>query len=329
MTTKLFITRSIGQEAIKKLKKQKGLKVEVYKEAKKIPRQLLLKKVKGVDIIVSLLTERIDKQVFQAAGDQLKLIANYAVGFNNIDLDEAKKRSILVTNTPCSEVSESVAEHAIALMFSLCHRLVEADQFTRKGKYAGWDPDLFLGTDIMGKTIGIIGAGRIGTNVIRRLYDGFGVKIIYHNQTRVPELEKTYKALYRSKEQLLKESDIISLHVPLLPSTFHLISKKEFKLMKKTAFLINTARGPIIDEKALLQALAKKQIAGAGLDVYECEPLIDCDPNDHLELRQFPNVILTPHTASATIEARTAMAKTVVQNILAFLQGKIPPNLVQ
>lgn len=326
---KLFMTRSIDNEAIQELKKQKCLKVEVYKNEKKISRKELLKQVKGTNIIVSLLTERIDKQVFQAAGDELKLVANYAVGFNNIDLEEAKKRGIMVTNTPCPEVSETVAEHAIALMFGLCHRLIEADQFTRKGKYTGWDPDLFLGTDIMGKTIGILGAGRIGTNVIRRLHDGFNVKILYHNHSRVPELEDKYHAIYRSKTQLLKESDIISIHVPLLPSTFHFLSTKEFALMKKTAFLINTARGPIIDEKALLQALAKKQITGAGLDVYECEPMIDCDPNDHLELRRFPNVILTPHTASATIEARAAMSKAIVQNVLAFLQGKTPPNLVQ
>jgi glyoxylate reductase len=329
MTMKLFMTRSIGNEAIKILKKQKNLKVKVYQKDKKISRRELLDGVKGATILVSLLTEKIDKQVLNVAGEQLKLIANYAVGFNNIDIEEAEKRGILITNTPCPEVSETVAEHAIALMFGLCHRLIEADQFTRKGKYTGWDPDLFLGTDIMGKTIGILGAGRIGTNVIRRLHDGFHVKILYHNHSRAPELEEKYHAIYRSKIQLLKESDIISIHLPLLPSTFHFLSTREFTLMKKTAFLINTARGPIIDEKALLQALAKKQIAGAGLDVYECEPLIDCDPNDHLELRQFSNVILTPHTASATIEARMAMSRTVIDNILAFLEKKTPPNLVQ
>ena len=181
----------------------------------------------------------------------------------------------------------------------------------------------------MGKTLGIVGGGRIGEAVVRRLHDGFDVKILYHDVRRNLSLEKKTMAKFRSLPQLLRESDFVSLHVPLLPTTRHLISTKELKVMKKTAFLINAARGPIVDERALVKALAKKQIAGAGLDVYECEPMIDCDPRDNLELRRMRNVVLTPHTASATIEARQAMSRVAAQNILAFIAGHKPPNQIQ
>ena len=326
MLTNIFVTRSIPDSGIKMLKKHRGIKLDIYEHDKKIPRKELLHRVRGVDILLSLLTEEINAEVFDAAGPQLKMIANYAVGFNNIDVGEAKKRGIIVTNTPGQEISETVAEHAITLIFGLAHRLVETDRFTRAGKYHGWGPQMFLGTDVYGKTLGVIGTGGIGEALIRRMHDGFGVHIYYHDVQRKPELEKKFGARYASKMELLKKSDFVSLHVPLLPSTTHLISTKELKAMKKTAFLINTARGPVVDEKSLVRALQKKEIAGAGLDVYECEPFIDCDPKDTLELRKLPNVILTPHTASATIETRQAMSTRAAENILAFLQGKQPPN---
>ncbi|MFC1787892.1 2-hydroxyacid dehydrogenase [Patescibacteria group bacterium] len=329
MIYKVLVTRQIPDQGIKMLKKDKRLKLEIYPHDTKIPRRELLKRVKGKDIILSILTEKMDKEVFEAAGPQLKMIANYAVGFDNVDLVEAAKRGIAVSNTPSEKVNESVAEHAIALMFALSHRIVEADTYTRAGKYKAWGPQVLLGTDLAGKKIGIIGSGRIGSAIVQRLHDGFGVEILYNDPKRNPDLEKKTKAKYRSLNQLLKEADIVSLHVPLFDSTRHLISTKELKLMKKTAYLINTARGPVIDEKALVRALKKGEIAGAGLDVYECEPLIDCDPKDKLDLRQMTNVVLTPHTASATLETRQAMSRIAAENILAFIKGKKPPNLVK
>lgn len=326
MNHKIFVTRDIPDEGLNMLRKLKNVTLDIYPGDKAIPRKELLKRVKDADILLSLLTEKVDTQLFDAA-PKLKMIANYAVGFDNIDLKEAKKRNIAVTNTPHANVSETVAEHTIALIFALCHRIPEADRFTRAGRYEGWGPKMLLGTDLWKKTVGIIGAGRIGGAVLRRLRDGFETKVIYHDIKRNLEFEKATGAKYRTKDQLLKESDFISLHVPLCTATRHLISTREFKLMKKTAFLINTARGPIVDEKALLKALRDKDIAGAGLDVFECEPMIDCDPRDNLELRRMENVVLTPHTASATTEARQAMSRVAGENIIAFIKGKTPPNL--
>ena len=329
MIFKIFVTRSIPDAGLKLLHAHKSVSVEIYERDQQIPRKELLKRVKGVDIILSILTEKIDKQVMDAAGPQLKMIANYAVGFDNIDLKEAAKRGIVVTNTPHERVNESVAEHTIALMFSLAHRILETDAFMRAGKYHAWGPKLMLGSDLVGKTIGIIGSGRIGSSVVKRLKDGFGMKIVYTDVKRNMDLEKNTGAKYRTLEKLLAESDYVSIHVPLLKSTHHLIGAKQLKMMKPTAFLINTARGPVIDEKALVSALVKKEIAGVGLDVYECEPFIACNPRDSKILRQMKNVVLTPHTASATVEARQAMSETAAKNILAFVKGKEPMNAVK
>lgn len=325
----IFVTRDIPNEGLNLLRKDKHISLEIYERDQQIPRKELLKRVRDKDIILSILTEKIDKEVMDAAGSSLKMIANYAVGFDNIDVKEALKRKIIVTNTPHDRVNESVAEHTIALIFALTHRIVETDAFTRAGKYHAWGPKTFLGTDLIGKTIGIIGTGRIGSAVVKRLHDGFHMKVVYTNPNRNPELETTTGAKYRPLEKLLKESDIVSLHVPLLKSTWHMIGAKQFKMMKPTAFLINTARGPIVDEKALVHALHTKEIAGAGLDVFECEPLIACNPRDTKELRRMPNVVMTPHTASATIEARQAMSRVAAENILAFIHGKTPPNFIQ
>lgn len=329
MTYNVLVTRDIPDEGLALLKKEKNIKLDIYEKDTPIPRKELLKRAKGKDIILSILTEKMNKEVMDAAGDSLKMIANYAVGFDNIDLKEAAKRNIVVTNAAHPNVSESVAEHTIGLMFALAHRIVETDKFTRAGKYKSWGPKLLLGTDLVGKTIGIIGTGRIGSGVVRRLHDGFDMKVLYHDIQKNPDLEKQTGAKYRSLNQLLKQSDFVSLHVPLLPSTKGLIGTSELKLMKKTAFLINTSRGPVVQEKALLKALTKGEIAGAGLDVYECEPLIDCDPKDNLELRKLDNVVLTPHTASATIETRQAMSVVAAKNIIAFIKGKKPPNMIK
>lgn len=323
----IFVTRPIPDAGIKYLQKQKGFQVIVRKKDSIIPRRELLKSAKGMDAILSILTDQIDAELMDAAGPQLKIIANYAMGFNNMDVKAAKKRGITLTNTPAPEIADAVADHAIALMLALSHRIVEADTFTRAGKYHGWGPNLLIGTDLHKKTIGIIGMGRIGQAVARRA-QGFGIKILYHNRSRAPQAEKEFNAKKVSLNTLLKKSDIVSLHVPLLPSTKHLIGARELNLMKPTAFIINTARGPIIKEIALLRALHNKKIAGAGLDVFECEPLTDCNPRDHLEFRKMNNVIMTPHIASSTIEARQSMSLIAAKNITAVLRNKKPLNPV-
>ncbi len=302
------------------------MRVEVYPNDQVIPRKDLLKNIKGCDALLCLLTDKIDGEILDAAGPQLKIVANYAVGFDNIDLAAAKKRGIPVTNAPSDAVNESVAEHAFSLMLALAHRIPEGDAFAKAGKYSGWSPTHFIGTDMFGKTLGIIGAGRIGSAVARRAVSGFGMKLVYADGHENLQIERDYKGQRMPMDKLLQTADFVSLHVPLLPSTKHLISTDEFSLMKKTAFLVNTARGPVVDEKALLRALKTKRIAGAALDVFECEPSIDCDIADHLELKSFSNVILTPHIASATIEAREAMSMVAAQNILAVLSGKTALN---
>lgn len=326
MKYSVFVTRDIPDEGLKILAQNDQLDVRVYEHNKKISREELLAEMPNTDILLSILTEKIDAEVMDAAKGRLKMIANYAVGFDNIDIPAAKERGIIITNAPNEKISESVAEHTIALILALAHRIVETDTFTRAGKYESWGPKLLLGTDIAGKTVGIIGTGAIGSMVVKKLKLGFGMNVVYNDIKPNETLEKEVGATFMEKDELLKVADVISLHVPLLPATHHLISEHELSLMKPTAFVINTSRGPVIDEKALLIALQNKKIGGAGLDVYECEPLIDCDPTDTLELRAFPNVVLTPHTASATEGTRQAMSKVAAQNIIAFVSGEKPPN---
>lgn len=316
-----FNPKGFADQGLAKLKAS-GHTLKIAKETYGISRKDMLALVKGADAVWPLLTEKIDEDFFKAAGQQLRIVANYAVGFDNVDLAEAKKRGVIVTNTPHDVVNEAVAEHTFALMLSLARRIPEADVYAKAKKYKGWNPTLMLGSDLSGKTMGIIGAGRIGAAAARRAVNGFGMKLVYSDQRRNPDIEKALGAKFVTMEKLLETSDFVSLHVPLLPSTRHLISTAEFAQMKKTAFIINTARGPIVDEKALLRALKTKRIAGAGLDVFECEPEIDCDIKDNLELKNFPNVILTPHIGSATIEAREAMGLVAAENILAVLSGK-------
>ncbi len=321
----IVITRAISDAGSNLLKAQKSFKVKISKNNRVLSHDELKKFVNGADAILSLLTDHIDGEVMDAAGSQLKVIANYAVGFDNIDLDAAKKRGIIVTNAPGDVVNESVAEHAIALMLALAHRIPEADRFTKAERYRGWEPMLLMGTLLYGKVFGIIGTGRIGGAAARRA-TGLGMKVLYTDLRREKEIEKATGALYCSKEELLRMADVVSVHVPLLPSTKYLIDTAEFAMMKKTAFLINTARGPIVREKALLRALKTNRIAGAALDVFESEPAIDSDLSDHLELKSFDNVILTPHTASATTEARQQMSEVAAQNIIAVLSGKLALN---
>ncbi len=317
---KVFITRKIPNKGINLLK-DKGWEVEIGPEGK-ISREDLLAGVKGVEAILSVLTEKIDGEVMEAAGPQLKVIANYAVGYNNIDVEEAKKRNIIVTNTP-GVLTEAVSEHAVALLFAVAERIVEADRYTRAGKYEAWGPELLLGTSIKEKTLGIIGLGRIGSEVARRMQDGFDLKIIYYDVHRNEDLEKKYGIEYKEIDDLLKEADFISLHTALTKETKHLISRERLQLLKPTAYLINTSRGPIIDEKALVEVLRDKKIAGAALDVYENEP--ELTPG----LAELENAVLTPHIASATKETRDKMAEMAANNVIAVLEGKDPLNPVK
>ncbi|MBI5621543.1 D-glycerate dehydrogenase [Candidatus Falkowbacteria bacterium] len=319
---KVFVTRSIPEAGLALLRQQKNVRLIVSPHDRVLTRAELLRGVKGADAILCLLTDKIDGAVMDSAGPQLKGIANYAVGFDNIDLAAAKKRGIWVSNTPGASTN-AVAEHAVALLLALMHRLPEADRFVRAGKYKGWAPMLLTGSELPGRTLGIVGVGRIGSALAHRLADGFGLRVVYSDVIRNIQLEKQFKAKRLSLRQLLRQADVVSLHVPLLPSTRHLIGAKELKLMKPTAYLINTSRGPVVDEKALVTALRHQTIAGAGLDVYEFEPKLA--PG----LAKLNNVILTPHIASATLEARTAMAIMAAKNIIHIIAGKRPPHLAQ
>lgn len=312
----VYVTRMIPKPAIDLLKEH--CEVEINSEDRVLTKEELLANVRGRDAVLCLLTDAIDADVFEAAGQQCKIFANYAVGFNNIDLAAATKQGILVSNTP-GVLTDTTADIAWALLFATARRVVASDKYMRAGKYKGWGPMLFLGQDITGKTLGIIGAGRIGAAFAKKSR-GFNMRVIYNDIKPNLQFEKETGFKYVSKETLLKESDFVSLHVPLFPSTTHLISDAEFKLMKKTAILINTARGPIVDEKALVRALKSGEIWGAGLDVTEREP--EFEP----ELAELESVVIVPHIASATVETRTKMGLMAVENILAALRGEVPPK---
>ncbi len=277
---------------------------------------------KPYDAVLCLLTDKIDKEVFSAV-PTAKIFANYAVGYDNINLSDAKEKNVMVANTP-GVLTETVAEHTFALMLAISHRVSEADRFTRAGNYKGWAPMLLLGANLAGKTLGIVGLGRIGSTVAGYAVRGFRAKIIYYDVNRNEDFEKEFQAEYRKDvDDVLKEADFISIHVPLLESTRHLINKERLSMMKPTAYLINTSRGPVIDEQALAEALKNKIIKGAALDVFENEPALA--PG----LAELENVILTPHIASATEETRSKMSDIAAENIIAALEGRVPPNLVQ
>jgi len=319
MAFKVFVTNKIPESGIKLLK-ENGYAVRVYPKHNVISRKELEQGVKWCDALLSLLTNKIDASLMDL-NKNLKVIANYAVGFNNIDIKAATQRKIPVTNTP-DVLTDAVADHACALMLSIGRRIVESDKFMRAGKYKGWEPLLLLGSDFKAKTLGIVGPGRIGNAVAERMYRGFGMSVVYYGVAQNPDMEKLCNAKFMPLNNLLKQSDFVSIHVPLLKETTHLISTPQLRMMKKTAYLINTSRGPVVDEKALAAALKKKQIAGAALDVFEFEPKMV--PG----LSKLDNVIVTPHTASATVQAREGMSTLAAQNIIAALQGKVPPNLV-
>ena len=317
---KIFIDHPIPDPAVPLLK-EKGFEVSMGPVDCNFSRSELLGAVKGIDALLALLTDKVDGEVMDAAGPSLKIIANYAVGVDNIDLAAARTRGITVTNTP-GVLTQAVAEHAFALLMAIARRIPEADRFTREGRFQGWRPMLLLGTEVHHKTIGILGLGRIGSALAKKAARGFDMRVVYYDVKPNAEFEKEFNAAYKSLPQLLAEADFVSIHVPLLPATRHLIGEKELKMMKKTAYLINTSRGPVIDEAALTRALKEGWIAGAALDVFENEPSLAAG------LAELANAVLTPHTASATLETRSAMARIAAENIIAFFEGKTPPNVV-
>ena len=321
---KIFVTRKIPEAGIKKLK-EAGYEVEVNPIDKVLSKDELVSYLKTgkYDAVLALLTDKLDADIFEAAKLTVKIFANMAVGFDNVDIGAAKKAGIMVSNTP-GVLTDTVAEHTFALMLAIAHRVSEADRFTRAGKYHGWEPMMLLGTDLSYKTIGILGLGRIGSRVAYHAVKGFNAKAVYYDVKRNEEFEKEFFAEFcQTPEEVLKKADFVSIHVPLLPTTRHLINAERLKMMKPTAYLVNTSRGPVIDEKALAEVLQNKIIKGAAIDVFENEPTI------LPALLNLENIILTPHIASATEATRDKMAELVAENIISALSGKEPPNLVK
>ncbi len=316
---KVYITREIPERGLKIIKER--FDTEIWPEYAPPPKEILIEKVRGVDALASLLSDKINAEVFNAS-PKLKIVAQLAVGFDNIDAKEATKRGIYVTNTP-GVLTETTADFAWTLLMAVARRVVEADKYVRTGKWkVGWHPSMLSGRDIYGATIGIVGAGRIGSAVAKRA-KGFNMKILYYDVIPRPELEKESGAKRIDLSTLLSESDFISVHVPLMKATYHLINAEKLKLIKKTAYLINNSRGPVIDENALYEALKEGRIAGAALDVFEQEPTSVDNP-----LLTLDNVVVAPHISSASHETRSKMAEMVAENLIAFFGGRTPPNLV-
>ena len=341
---KILITHAIPDRGINLLK-EKGYDVVVGNVFNK--QELVTKLRQGpYDAVLCDLNDKIDGEILDAAGPQCKIFANYAVGYDNIDLAAAKERGIIITNTP-GVLTDTVAEYTFALILAIAHRIAEGDRFTRAGKYHGWEPLLLLGTDVSKKTLGIIGLGRIGSRVAHHAVWGFDMKVLYYDVRRNKEFENELNQEVRllagdfpneenrtsppgspvefreNPDDVFREADFVSIHVPLLPTTRHLVDARRLALMKKTAYLVNTSRGPIIDEAALVEALKNSVIRGAALDVYEHEPVLA--PG----LAELENVILTPHIASATEETRQDMSRIAAENIIAVFEGREPFGLVK
>jgi len=314
---KVFATHSLFQAAREIL--QETCEAEHWAKPERPSREELLQRVKDKEGLICLLTEKINEELLRVA-PKLRIAANVAVGFDNIDVPACTKRGVVATNTP-GVLDETTADFAWTLLMAVARRLGEAEALARSGNWKNWNLDQLVGTDVWGKTLGIIGFGRIGKAVTRRA-SGFQMKVIYTDAVRAPaEVEKELHAEFREMNVLLAESDFISLHVPLLPETRGLMDAPKFYRMKPTAFLINTSRGPVVDEAALVAALESGKIAGAGLDVYENEPFI------HPGLKR-TNVVLAPHIASASLETRTKMACMAAGNVVALFKGQRPPNML-
>lgn len=316
MRPRVFVTFPVPAAAATALRR--AARVTTYRGRQPIPRKMLLAGVRDADGLLCLLTERIDSALL-AQSPKLRAVANYAVGYNNVDLEAAAARNVVVTNTP-DVLTETTADLAFALMLTAARRVLEGDTLVRRGRWDGWKPDQLLGYDVHGATLGIVGLGRIGGAVARRAR-GFGMRILYWNRRRLRRAPAG--ARYATLARLLATSDFVSIHTPLTAATRHLIGAAELARMKRSAILVNTSRGPVVDEAALIRALATRRIAAAGLDVFEREPEVPA------ALRRLPNVVLTPHVGSATTATRGAMALLAVRNLVAALAGREPPNRVE
>jgi glyoxylate reductase len=314
---KVLVTREIPKAGLEPLE---GFDVSVLSE-RPPERGELLEAVRGAGGILSTVTEKMDAEVMDAAGDDLKIIANMAVGYDNVDLEAARERGIVVTNTP-EVLTETTADTAFLLLLAAARRLGEAERLLRSGGWDAWGPMQLLGPDVWGKKLGLVGLGRIGRAVARRS-SGFQMEILYYDQYRNEEVEEELGARYLDLDELLRESDFVSIHTPLTPETRHLISERELGLMQRNAVLVNASRGPVVDEAALADALADKRIFAAGLDVYEEEPEV------HPKLLELENVVLAPHIGSASIETRDRMASLAAENLRAVLQGEQPKTPVE
>jgi glyoxylate reductase len=289
---------------------------------KPLTKAQLIEAVKTADVLVPTVTDKIGADVLGEAGPKLKLVANFGVGVDHIDLPTAKRKNLLVTNTP-DVLTEDTADMTMALILAAPRRMGEGERLLRAGEWRGWAPTQLMGRRVSGKRLGIIGMGRIGTAVARRAR-GFGISIHYHNRKRVhPDTEAELEATFwESLDQMLAHMDIISVNCPSMPATFHLLSERRLQLLRPEAYLVNTARGNVVDEAALIKLLMAKKIAGAGLDVYENEPTVPP------KLRNLDNVVLMPHMGSATVEGRIAMGEKVIVNIKTFIDGHKPPDRV-
>ncbi len=319
MPGKVYVTRELPPRVMEKLRTASEIgQCRVNQHDRPVSTNELLDGTRWCDVLVSQLIDRVGSDVFDA-NSKLKLVANYGVGYDNVDVAEATRRKVPVSNTP-GVLTETTADLAWALIMAVARRVVGADAFMRAGKYRGWAPMLFLGQDVHGKTLGIVGLGRIGYAVAKRA-GGFNMRVLYNDVDRKPYDEEV-KATYVDMETLLRESDFVTLHPFLDRGSRDLIGESQLKMMKRTAYLINTSRGPVVNEKALVKALQEGTIAGAGLDVYEREP--EMEP----ELAKLENAVVVPHIASATTETRTAMGMVVVENTLAALRGERAPTCV-
>ncbi|MFP3312460.1 MAG: glyoxylate reductase [Acidilobus sp.] len=323
MELSLFVTREVPFPAFDQLKAM-FQRVDVWKEYRPPTKEELIANAKGHQALVTMLEDKVTCDVIEALSPELRIIAQYAVGYDNIDLECATRHGVYVTNTP-EVLTDATADFTWALILAVTRRVVEADRFVRDGSWkrlgTAWHPTMMLGYDLKGKVLGILGAGRIGSAVAKRAL-GFDMKIVYYDSHRVPEVE-ALGARYVDLETLFRESDILTIHTPLTPETQNLVNESRLRLMKRTAFIVNTARGKIIDLDALYKALKEGWIAGAGLDVYPSEPLDPSHP-----ITKLSNVVLAPHIGSATIETRARMAETVYRNLEAFYRRQRPPTLV-
>lgn len=317
---KVYVTRRIAQEALDMI--AQNAEMELWDEELPPPYEVILEKAPNIDGLLSLLTDKIDANLMKSA-PKLKAISNMAVGYDNIDIPEATSHGIVVGYTP-GVLTETTADFAFALLMAAARRIVEADTYTRKGQWKTWEPMVLLGQDIHRATLGLVGLGRIGMEIAKRA-KGFNMKVIYYDELRRSQEEEKQLGVEYVPElsALLSQSDFVSLHVPLSPKTRHLISAAEFALMKTTAILVNTSRGPVVDQKALYEALKSHQILAAAIDVTEVEPIPLDDP-----LLTLDNIIIAPHIASASVATRTKMATMAAENLLAGLRGQIPPNCV-